>query len=180
MNTKVTGLATEFGARLNLINRFLALDAKVDYSGPVISASTSDEATFLEYEARLLMDIKAKPINLSLTAEYFGDDMTSSDDTFGYKSMRGTRYGLFIYSPSPVLGFDISLYFPIWNQIAGRSEYRINLTWRPSVDRELLSEGQEGIFIALEYYKKDISFEKMVSPVEIKTTNIFFKMGVSF
>ena len=147
MNTKVTGLATEFGARLNLINRFLALDAKVDYSGPVISASTSDEATFLEYEARLLIDIKMKPINLSLTAEYFGDDMTSSDDTFGYKSMRGTRFGLFIYSPSPVLGFDISLYFPIWNpNLQEGPEYRINLTWRPSVDRELLTEGQRRIY----------------------------------
>lgn len=184
VDTEVNLYSTDFGVRLNLLGSFLVADAKIEYSGPVISANTSDTVTFLNYEGRLLLNVKANPLALTFTAEYFSDGMTASDSTFGYQTMTGARFAVIAYSPMPILGFDLSFYYPFWVQIAGRTEYGATLTWRPSRGGEegvsRLPNEHKGFFIEFGYYQKNILFEELVRPIKIRTITSSVKMGVTF
>lgn len=182
-DTEVNLVSNDFSASLNLFRKFLMADARVSYGGPVLSSSTVDEVTFLNYEGRLLMSLNAKPFMITLTAEYFSDAMTASDTSFGYKTMSGSRFGVIFNSPIPILGFDFSFYYPYWVQIVGRQEFGATLTWksRRSEEGDAPTEGSgKGFFIEFGYNQKNVMFEELIRPIEIRTTTLSGKLGVYF
>jgi hypothetical protein len=185
-DTEINLVGTEFSAKLNLLGRVLVADVNIEYIGPALSANTDDTASFLSYEGRLLLNIKANPFKITLSSEYFSDSMTPSDSSFGYKTMSGTRFAVTFKSQMPIFGFDFAFYYPFWSQIAGRTEYGGTLTWRSGRGGD--EEGapspgamrKKGFFIEFGYYQKVIEFEELSLPLKIRTITHSARLGLTF
>ncbi len=175
-------LTTQLGLRMPIIPNWITLTGDAKYLAPVLNSNSSKEISFLNYDSKLVLTLAGKPFHISLTSEYFFDESTPSDSTFGYEAMSGLRFAVIANIPIPWFEFNLNLYIPYWSQIEGRTEYRaaaqFNLGAKP--DKKVISLFRRGVQFEIAYEYKKIDISNIIRPIEITSSALSFTLGVTW
>ena len=159
----------ELDAMYFLFPNWFFVGTGVDYIGPTISASGNDSASFLNQRTSIGFYIPARPMNLIILSEFVYDSMTPSSSEFGYETMSFARYSAVLDYVTKSGITHISLKYPFFSGIKGRSEYFADLTFHMSGNQAA------GSFVKFYYSSLEV---KIPGSREIQISNK--SMGLKF
>jgi len=173
-------LNTEFGFRFPIITNWISVTADAQYLSPVLSSNSPQEISFLNYGSKLILTLAGRPFHLNLTAEYFSDDSTPSDTTFGYVAMTGLRFAAILDIPIPFTEGNLNVYIPYWVQIEGRTEFKASAQFKlgSKANEKVISLFRKGAIFEVSYETKKIEFSNFVRPVSISVNALTVSLGV--
>ena len=109
--------------RLELLGKWVTFNTEFSALTPSFGTSLDDhEADIFDLNNIIYLNFPAKPINLVMSFEYYYHKFSPSLDTFGYEDMFGKRISAILNLENSAKTVKFEARYPIFNEIAGRSE----------------------------------------------------------
>ncbi|OIQ16192.1 MAG: hypothetical protein BM556_16160 [Bacteriovorax sp. MedPE-SWde] len=177
-----TEIAPSFGldSTLYIFPHWLYVGFNTQYVGPVLSSSTTDEASFLRYSAFSGITIPARPFNLNIESEYYSDTISPNASTFGYEDMSGTRFSAIGDWLSKSGLTQITVKLPFFNTVEGRSDYMATLKFHFSAPKGKLPPSlRQGMYLSFDYSSMTTTIPGTVE-IEINNTEMGMNLGYNW
>lgn len=170
--------------RFPILSRWINIESSGKFHSVLTSSDSSKKMSYTEYSSSLIYTIHSMPFRINVTAEYFADEPSPSDSTFGYEKLDGVRFAFFTDLDVPFTGMELHLYYPFWTQINGLTQYKISGRWvlggNGPPKRGEHSFYRTGTIFEISYEYKKLEFTKLLRPIDISTASITASLGIAW
>lgn len=179
-NIEQSGAGVRLLASTLLLGKWFLTEAEGEYVAEPLSVTGDLSYSQLSYSARVGIVLPARPLNVTIIAETYHRQMSTSDQTFGYDQFSEMRY-------YPLLEYTLGngsrffLKYPLFKSLSRINEIHTGFHWRINGAATAYPDNtyQKSWMLKLEYSDEELRF-RSVRNVDIKTRTWTIGIGYSF